>query len=151
MDKNDCRKGMLVEIYPEGSKGIVIKVCPKNAKIRMITGHHNTEAGSLWRIPYALLNFVPDGKEEIIMRSFEQPDNEGIKTFIKENQADKEIGELCGEDKHIMMAICLIYEMIDDKTGKERFRLSGKVNSLFNALGREVSSEAAKKWKQEFA
>lgn len=147
MEKNDCRKGMLVEIYPDGSKGIVVKVNPKNAKIKLITNHKHSKAGELWRIPYALLNFVPNGTEEVIMRSFEQPDNEGIKVFVEENKPDAEVVTNCEEDKHIMTAVCLIYDMIDDKKGKERFELCSKINSLFSALGREVSPEAAEKWK----
>jgi len=82
-----------------------------------------------------------------VMKSFEQPHNEGIKVYMKAaDEADLPLENLEEEDVLIVRAIKEIYTKIDDAIGSDRYTLSHKINSLFTAIGREVSQKAADEW-----
>lgn len=146
MLKSECRVGMVVEMSG-GCKGVVVKNNPINAQIKTLSPYRGSPAGTTWRCPYSMLNPVVGEHSAVVMKSFEQPNNDGIKKYMESHlEADEEIGKLDRVDELIVRAICEIYSRIDDTKGRERYGLSAKINSLFTALGREVSQRAAEDW-----
>lgn len=139
-------------------KGVVVKINPKNARVRTVAG--DKRPGSLWSIPYGLLEPSVGVSTEMMMRSFEQPDNQGIKTyFAHANKADDPVEtELDSPEHHVMMAVCELWRRLDDESlaaesgsnlhAERRLRAgySDMINRLFGVLGREVSREAATNW-----
>lgn len=151
MIKNDCRVGMLVEMLPEGIRAVVIKVNPKRAKVKTIDVMQGRgrggDPGSTWSCPYSMLRPLVGEKATVVMKSYEQPDNPGIKTFMnREALAEMDVGDLEPHEEHIMRAICMVYDLLDDQSRNDGYKLHSKINSLFTALGREVSKDAAEKW-----
>lgn len=152
MNRDECRVGMLVDIGDESVKAIVIKANPRRAKVRIAESQKRGRfvVGSIWNVPYnRLVPILRDSSDHtmIVMKSFEEPENDAIKTYMKQaEKADLPIGELERQDELILEAICEIYNKIDDFKGKKRYELSSKINLLFAALGREVSKEASEEW-----
>lgn len=155
MRKEDCRVGMAV-VYGD-MKGVVVKINPKNARVRTVAG--DKRPGSLWSIPYGLLEPAIGISTEMMMRSFEQPDNQGIKTyFAHANRADDPVEAEEGTPQYfVMQAVCELWRRLDDEAlAREadnahtarwlRGRYSDMINRLFGVLGREVSKEAADNW-----
>lgn len=149
MLKQECRVGMVVEMMPEGKKAIVVKINPKRAQVRTIEPFRERNTGRVWNCPYHLIQPVVGEHSMVVMKSFEQPENRGIKAYMDSYVADQELGELSKTDEYIVRAICEIYSRIDDTKGPERYELSSKINSLFTALGREVSQQVAENWQQK--
>ena len=176
MKKEDCRQGMVVAyMMEEGFKGIVVKCNPKNARVRTVEKNRVTgESGSLWNIPYRLLEpVISEGlSTEMVMRSYEQPDNQGIKTYFS-NLNKEEVNFPEGSPEwHIMHAVCELWRRLDEenlerecqaeiekeglKPGPKRrpstimreihFRYSGIINKMFSALGREIPKDIAMSW-----
>lgn len=144
MEKPDCRVGMIVEMIPEGVKAVVIKLNPKRARVKTIDGFRGSRAGQIWNCPYMMLRPVVGEHATVVMKSFEQPDNQGIKVYMSAaDKADLPLEDLGEEDVLIVRAIKEIYTKIDDARGSDRYTLSHKINALFTALGREVSQKAA--------
>jgi hypothetical protein len=140
---------MLVEMIHDRVRAVVVKLNPKRARVRTIDAAEGHDAGTIWNCPYGMLNPVVGEHTTVMMKSFEQPDNDGIKVFMKKEQrADEPVGELDRTDEMILRAICEIYARIDDTTRNERYHLSSKINTLFTAFGREVSKDAAEEWLQ---
>lgn len=147
------------------NKYVVVKCNPKNAKCRMLSSLKGgkTATGSLWIIPYALLEpFIdPHLSTEMMMRSFEQPENQGIKTYFDHSKkADEPVDKFpeTSPQWHIMNAICELWRRLeDDNLEKEsktlgrhvlslRAAYSSMINELFSVIGREVSKKAANEW-----
>jgi hypothetical protein len=152
MKKEECRVGMLVSIVPDETKAVIVKLNPKRARVRLLEKMRGARSGSLWNMPYHLMLPLVDKscRAMVAMKSFEQPDNEGIKKYMEQaKESDEPVGDLELHDHHIMSAIKEIYRIIDDTQGKKRYDLSRKINLLFAALGREISMEAAENWRNE--
>jgi hypothetical protein len=152
MNKEECRTGMLVSIVPDETTAVVVKLNPKRARVRLLEKMRGSEPGSLWNMPYHLMIPVVDSSSRsmVAMRSFEQPDNEGIKKYM-ENVIESDMpvpDNLANHDAHVMRAIKEIYGIIDDHKGKQRYELARKINLMFSILGREVSKTAAEAWEQ---
>lgn len=146
MLKEDCRVGMVVEMMPEGKKAVVVKLNPKRAQVRTIEPFREKGTGRVWNCPYSLLQPIIGGHSMVVMKSFEQPGNRGIKTYMDSYVADQDLEDMDKADEHILRAIHEIYSVIDDTKGQERYKLSSKINSLFSALGREVSQRVVEDW-----
>lgn len=130
------------------SRGVIIKLNPKRAKVKSIDPAGRWPAGAIWTCSYSGLVPVVGGEEvsnEMTMRSFENPDDVGVKAWSAAQKNKPHLPEsLSPEDEHIVRAINEIYDRIDDCTQKERNALSLKINLLFRAIGREVSREEAR-------
>lgn len=150
MTKSECRVGMIVEMIPEGTKAIVIKLNPKRARVKTIDhlgSGRGSAPGSTWNCPYLMLRPVVGEHTTVVMKSFEQPDNQGIKVYMSAaEKADLPLEDLDTTDDLIVRAIKEIYTKIDDASGDKRYDLSHKINALFTAIGREVSQKAADEW-----
>lgn len=149
MEKSECRVGMIVEMIPDQVKAVVIKLNPKRARVRTLDHFKSrgSNPGSIWNCPYMMLRPVVGEHTTVVMKSFEQPDNQGIKVYMKAaEEADLPLEDLDPTDELIVRAIREIYTKIDDSTGNSRYSLSHKINALFTALGREVSQKAAEEW-----
>lgn len=170
MKKEDCRVGMVVYDRYGGSRAVVVKCNPKNARVRIVEGNENRDTGALWNIPYRLLDPVVSENlgTEMVMRSFEQPENQGIKTyFANVKKADDPVHFPEGSPEwHVMRAVCELWRRLEDEsiwrevdaTGEKlpvkksaMFRAKSReysnlINKLFSALGREVSKSAAAEW-----
>lgn len=157
MRKEDCKKGMLVyfgDVHRESSRfggkmsrGVVIKVNPKKAKIQSIDPVGRWGPGSVWAWPYSLIAPVVGGDEveaEMTMRSFANPNEEAVKAWSAAQMSQKEINnDLLPEDGHILRAIVEIYTKIDVEQGREMVPLLEKINILFRAYGRQISKADA--------
>jgi len=172
MNKEDCRVGMVVYDRHGGVKCIVIKCNPKNAQVRLVeelkAGGRGSKPGSLWNIPYRILDPVVSENmgTEMVMRSFEQPDNDGIKTYFKNKQIEEKIPLNFPEGSpewHILKAICELWRRLDDDSLEKeadavlggrraqtvrllRAHYSGLINRMFTAIGREVEKDEALAW-----
>jgi hypothetical protein len=150
MTKSECRVGMIVEMMPEGVKAVVVKLNPKRARVRTIDqfkSGRGSSPGSIWNCPYMMLRPVVGEHSTVVMKSFEQPGNQGIKVYMSAaEKADLPLEDLDMTDDLIVRAIKEIYTKIDDATGEKRYDLSHKINALFTAIGREVSQKAAEEW-----
>lgn len=160
MRKEDCKKGMLVyfgDVHRESSRfggkmsrGVVIKINPKKAKVKSIDSAGRWPEGSVWSCPYSLIAPVVGGDEiesEMTMRSFANPNDTAVKAWSEAQKSQEEISkELLPEDAHIMRAINEIYTKLEGTEGRSRIVLSEKINILFRAFGREVSQNEAKEW-----
>lgn len=165
MNKKDCRVGMVVFSRWKKIKAVVVKCNPRRASVRVleeIEGRSGGDPGSLWSIPYGLLDPVVDAslKTEMAMRSFADTDNEGIKTYFKEvSKAEQPVDFPEGSPEwYVMKAICELWRRLDDdnldreasgrhsKAMELRAHYSGMINSLFSVLGREISQYAATTW-----
>jgi hypothetical protein len=169
MSKQECRVGMVVYHRDFEVKGVVVKCNIKKAKVRIVEDIKNkrrrgVRAGSLWNMPYSSLEPVLEVKTEMAMRSFEQPDNSGIKTYFQHVAKAEELVEYPegSPEHHVMMAVCELWRMLDDDRIRaevegsafqraagirnRKAQISGQINRLFSFLGREVSRETASNW-----
>jgi len=170
----------MVVYYKTGSvRAVVMKCNPKNARVRTIEeGPRTGPANIIWNIPYGYLEPYVAGSmsTEMVMKSFEQPENEGIKRYVAESMRDDPLN--FPEDSpeiHIVRAICELWRRLDDenlerecqaaieaeglKPGPKRrpstimrdihSHYSEMINKLFSALGREVSRAAAESWEKD--
>lgn len=161
MRKEDCKVGMVVcfgdtlkhtsRFGGKVSRGIIIKVNPKRAKVRSIDPAGRWPAGTTWTCSYANLFPVPPADSitnEMTMRSFENPNDVGIKAWSEAQKSRKTLPEtLKPEDEHIMRAVCEIYDKFDDTYGVQKSELHTKLHLLFRALGVEVSKTEAEAWR----
>jgi hypothetical protein len=150
MKKEDCRVGLVVYHPVFGAKGVVLKCNPKKARVNIVEGSKNRRSmapGSIWNMPYGGLYPVVDAKTEMAMRSFEQPESPGIKAyFANARRADEPVDFPDGSpEHHLVKAVCELWRRLEDEEGL-RARHSEMINRIFNALGREVSKEAAMEW-----
>lgn len=160
MRKEDCKVGMLVyfgdatktsrRFKGKASRGVILKLNPKRAKVRSLDPAGRWPAGVTWNCSYGSLVPVVGGDEvtnEMTMRSFENPGDAGIKAWSEAQKSRKTLPEsLKSEDEHLMRAICEIYGKIDDVQTRERGELSMKLNLLFRAIGFEVTKTEAEAW-----
>lgn len=168
---------MVVVYVLDNVRSVVVKCNPKNARVRTIEDNERMgKAGVLWNIPYRLLepHIASSLSTEMVMRSFEQPENEGIKTYVaKSKNADDPFDFPEGSPEfYIAKAICELWHRLDDenlerecqaememeshKPGSKRrpstimrdvqLRYSSMINKMFSALGREISKSAALRW-----
>ena len=159
MRKEDCKKGMLVyfgdtidvsdRFGGKMSRGVVIKVNPKRARVRSIDPAGKYPAGVVWTCHYSRISPVVGGEEvasEMAMRSFANPGEEAIRVWSEAQKSQGEMQEFLHEDIHIVRAIHEIYTKLDSLEGRGRIPMCEKINILFRALGREVSKEEAVEW-----
>ena len=165
MKKEDCRVGMVVWEPEWQIRAVVIKCNPKNAKVKILEdigqNRRGNKAGSTWNMPYKLLEPWCDPKAGtfMVMKSFEQPENQGIKTYFQHNKANDPVEtEPDSPEHHVMMAVCELWRRLEDEslaaesggnTNMERrlrSKYSNMINKLFSALGREISQDAANAW-----
>ena len=157
MRREDCKKGMLVyfgdtidvsdRFGGKMSRGVVIKVNPKRAKVKSLDPAGKHPAGIVWTCHYSRISPVVGGEEvacEMAMRSFANPSEEAIRVWSEAQKSQGEVSkELLPEDIHIMRAIHEIYTKLESLEGRGRVPMCEKINVLFRALGREVSKEEA--------
>jgi len=151
MRREDCKVGMIVTVGEASVRGVVLKVNPKFAVLKMMDTHRGHLPGSKWKYRYEWLSpLVSAGDEvsnEMMMRSFQDPDNEGVKAW---SSAQKKRGSVPTdgppEDDLIVRAILEIYSRLEDLNGKARYDLSHKINLLFRAVGHEFTREEAEKF-----
>jgi len=180
MKKEDCRPGMVIKDSYCGVRAVILKCNPKNARVRTIEDNDRTgEAGSLWNMPYRMIEpyQAENLQTEMVMKSFEQPENEGIKAYISNNERAHDPLDFPegSPESHIMRAICELWRRLEDdnldrecqglvelealKPGPKRRpstimrdihgRYSDMINKMFTALGREVSKQAAERWEKD--
>lgn len=177
MKKQDCRVGMVVYDRVGRVRGVVIKCNPKNVRMRTIDEDRDGDKDASWDIPYSHVDPVVTTSlsQEMVMRSFEQPDSEAIKTYVLSKNEDPLPDYPEGSpEQHILRAICELWRKLDDeslerecreavelealKSGPKRrpatimraiqLRYVEMINKLFSALGREVSKPLAEKWEK---
>ena len=165
MKKEDCRVGMVVWEPEWQIRAVVIKCNPKNAKVKTLEdigqNRRGNKAGSTWNIPYKLLEPWCDPKAGnfMVMKSFEQPGNEGVKTYFRNNKANEPVdAEEDSPEHHVMMAVCELWRRLEAESlaaesggnvhmeRRLRSKYSDMINKLFGVLGREVSQDAANAW-----
>lgn len=179
MKREDCRPGMVVYYAEDGVRAVVVKCNPRNARVRTIEENKRTgPSGSLWNMTYSVLEPYVAGSlaTEMIMRSFEDSENEGIKKYVAESRRDDPVDFPEGSPEiHIIRAICELWRRLDDESlerecqaaieaeglnpGPKRRpstimrdiqgRYSDMINKMFSALGREVSRSAAERWEKD--
>lgn len=155
MKKEDCRVGMVVYDRHGGVKGVVVKINPKNARVRTVEdmkhgGGRGSGAGSLWNMPYHILEPVVSENisTEMTMRSFEQPENEGIKKFFEKSKDTSPLDfPENSPEWHIMKAICEIWRRLEEesleneaKDGNEVMVVNGSQVIVKSGGGRRVTT-----------
>lgn len=156
MNKQDCRVGMVVYNREFSVKAVVVKCNPKKARVRTVEDmeirRRGYKAGSLWNIPYMYIEPLvgENVKTEMVMRSYENPDNQGIKAyFAHASKADAPVDVQEGSPEwHITKAVCELWRRLEgDSVNEQERRLhSEMMNRLYSILGREVSKDAAENW-----
>lgn len=150
MNKEDCKKGMLVQFGSDLCRGVVTKINPKRAEVASLDSHKSRPAGTTWRVPYQLMWPLVGGEEiatEMAMRSFQDPENRAVKAWALHGGPQNEVHqELMQEDAYIMGAIHSIFARLEELEGSARRGPSEKINLLFRAFGRDVSKEEARAW-----
>lgn len=172
MNREDCRNGMIVEFGRENgqhTKGVVIKMNPKKAKIRTIESRgvgRGSQAGSLWMVGYGAIVAAQDATTEatIVMQSFVQPNNPAVKAFAQaKSMADQPIpySRFTHADNLILEAIyCTHAELSPENltcdgelpmhaVNAKRSKLNARLTHLYKAFGREVGEAAACNWMDE--
>ena len=172
MNREDCRIGMIVEFGRENgqhTKGVVIKMNPKKAKIRTIESRgagRGSQAGSLWVVSYGVIVAVQDGTTEatIAMQSFVQPNNPAVKAFAQaKSMADQPVPytPFTHADNLILEAIYWAHMELSPENlscdgelpvhvvNARRSKLNARLTHLYKAFGREVGENAACNWMDE--
>jgi hypothetical protein len=132
----------------EKTKGIVVKLNPKKAKIKILEDRGSkSKAGEIWTVPYSLIDTVV-GVEGDIKYDFVDPAEEPIEYSVFQPQVEQ----------LILQAIDGIYaslspenlscdgELSMSQVFKRRNSLKDKLKHLQNALGRPVSEEVVYNW-----
>lgn len=173
MKKAECRVGMVVCDRGLGTKAVVAKCNPKNARLRFVEGER---AGEEWNIPYSFLSpvFSDSLHTEMTMRSFEDPDNPAFKIYFSKRSVYLPEFPEGSPEFHIMNAICELWRKLSDenleiecreemekealKPGSKRrpatimrdilAHYSSMINNLFSAIGCEVSLSEAESWEK---
>lgn len=149
MKKEDCKKGMLVIFGEDKCRGVIVKLNPKRAKVTTLDPHKNRMVGLTWSVPYRMM-WPLVGREEVsnemVMKSFQEPNNVAIKVWSEAQKAIRPKREYIFEDAMIMQAIHTIYVRLEGVEGINRRELSEKINLLFRAIGRDVSKSEADEW-----
>lgn len=160
MKKEDFKVGQLVyfgdttshtsKFGGKASRGVIIKLNPKRAKVKSIDPAGKWPAGCVWTCHYSRLVPVVGSDEsinEMTMRSFEKPDDYAVKAWSAAQKNKTSLPEtLSAEDEFVMRAVCEIYGKIDDVENKVRYELSSKLALLFRVLGSEVLKSDAEAW-----
>ena len=152
MNKEDCKKGMLVIFGEDKCRGVIVKLNPKRAKVTTLDSHKNRMVGITWSVPYRMMWPVVGGEEvsnEMVMKSFQEPNNVAIKAWSEAQKGIRPKREYIFEDAMIMQAIHAIYLRLESVEGINRRELSEKINLLFRAIGRDVSKSEADEWMLE--
>jgi len=159
MKKEDFQVGMIVRFGADRfgpdnmPRGVILKLNPKRAQVKALDKAGKWPAGAVWRCPYGGL--VPEVASEALsnemtMRSFEKPGDEGIKAWSgrqkKQAAAPRAIKP---EDTHIVRSIHEIYERLEG--GSDSRELYCKIHLLFRAIGREISKQEAEERCKEMA
>jgi hypothetical protein len=150
MLKEQCRVGMTVIFgrdNGEKTTGKIIKMNPTKAKVQIDVSRgygRGVVVGSVWGVPYSMMQPV-----------------DAVDTPQAPKQASLDYSPFdSGADQHIMQAINCVYgelspenltcdgELSRNQVAQRYAELHRKLRSLFAALGREVSEEAAWKWEQ---
>jgi hypothetical protein len=153
MKKEDFQVGMIVRFAADRfgpdkmPRGVIIKINPKRAKVKSLDPVGKWGLGGIWNCSYSGLVPVVGGDEvsnEMTMRSFENPDDPGIKAWSAAQKSKPDLPDsLPAEDEHIVRAIHELYLKLHDLDGADRIGPSGKIHLLFRAIGRELSREEA--------
>lgn len=150
MQFSDCRVGMEV-LFGKGNgeytRGVVEKMNRVKAKVRTIENRGKTIAGTVWSVPYSLMNVAgssptPPSLPEIKFHVFQDPIEQSILETINliYNALSPENISCDGE---------IPLSVVQSRRAKYNRQLRG----LFQALGREVDESTAYNWykeKQEF-
>ena len=152
MKKQDCRVGMVVWEPEWQIRAVVIKCNPRNARVKTLEAiggrTRGSAPGSTWNIPYKLLEPWVDPKAGtfMTMKSFEQPDNQGIKTYFRHASKADDPVDFPEEspEHHLMKAVCELWRRLEAE--EDRAKNSEMINRIFGILGREVSRSAAERW-----
>jgi len=172
MIREECRIGMIVEFGRENgerTKGVVVKMNPKKAKIRILESRgagRGSQAGSQWGVPYSMMFAVQDAVTEtaVAMQSFAQPNNPAFKAFAQAKSiADQPVpyNPFAHVDNLILEAIYITHmdlspenlscdgELPMYQVNARRSKLNARLTYLYKAYGREVSESAVCDWMDE--
>lgn len=172
MNREDCRVGMVIEFGRENgerTKGVVVKMNPKKAKIRILESRgagRGSESGSQWGVPYSMMIAVQDATTNtaIAMQSFAQPNNPAFKAFAQaKSMADQPVpyNRFAHVDNLILEAIYVTHmelspenltcdgELTAHVANAKRIKLNARLTHLYKAFGREVGECAACNWMDE--
>lgn len=151
MKREDCKVGMIVQFQDTFDRGVVLKVNPKMVRVKLLDDHRHWRAGTTLRCQYSLVApLVSAGDEisnEMTMRSFQDPDDKGVKAWSAAQQNRGGVPtDGPPEDELIVRAILEIYSRLEDLNGRARYDLSHKINLLFRAVGHEFTREEAERF-----
>lgn len=173
MLREECHEGMIVEFgrkTGERTKGIIVKMNPKKAKVKTIESRgsgRGGDVGSQWGVPYSMMFAVRDAVTEtsVVMQSFAQPENTAFKAFAQaKSVADQPISYSPFQshaEQLILEAINSVYNELSPENltcdGEvpahlvyaKRSKLSTRLNYLCKAFGREISETVAWNWMEE--
>jgi hypothetical protein len=172
MIREECRVGLVVEFGRENgerTKGVIVKMNPKKAKIRIIESRgagRGSHSGSVWGVPYSMMIAVQDATTDtaITMQSFAQPDNPAFKAFAQaKSMADQPVpyNRFTYVDNLILEAIYATHmdlspenltcdgELPVHAVNAKRSKLNARLTYLYKAFGREVSESASCDWMDE--
>jgi hypothetical protein len=173
MIREECREGMIVEFgreTGERTKGIIVKMNPKKAKVRTLEGRgsgRGSQVGAVWGVPYSMMVAVQDAATEtaVVMQSFAQPQNPAFKAFAQAKSVADQPVPYSPFQNHseqlILEAIHSVYSELSPEfltcdgelpfhvVNARRSKLQSRLNYLFKAFGREVSETAVWKWMED--
>lgn len=147
---SDCRVGMEV-LFGRGNgeytRGIVEKMNRVKAKVRTNENRGSTVAGTVWSVPYALMNPSSGGVPQNVQPTQPEP--------IKYNPFQDPV------EIKILEAINIVYNRLSPENlscdgelpisviNKNRAKLNRQLRGLFQVLGREVDEMVAYNWSRE--
>ena len=143
MNREECRVGMNV-IFGSGNgektRGVVVKVNPTKAKVRTTEsrGYKQHDAGTIWTVPYPLLQMVDDNgtvvEKEIKYNPFTHVDNLILEAVLCcYGELSPENLSCDGEANY--------YQMINRKN-----TINKKLKGLLIAYGTEISEKQIYDW-----
>jgi len=142
MNREECRVGMNV-IFGKGNgektRGVVIKVNPTKAKVRTTENRgYRHEAGTVWTVPYSLLQAIDDNgtvvEKEIKYNPFTHVDNLILEAVLCcYGELSPENLSCDGEASYL--------QIVNKKNS-----ISKKLKGLLMAYGMEVSEKQIYDW-----
>ena len=151
----DCKIGMRVIFGKENGQqttGIVVKINGKKAKIRTDANRGKFPAGSIWSVPYSMLDFFKEENNSIDDNNSNIPVTRTNLEPILYSPFQDRIEQL------ILEAIANCYSGLSPENlscdgeaptyliNQKRSKLNRQLKGLFHALGREVDENIVYNW-----
>lgn len=151
MLKENCRIGMEV-IFGRGNgeqtRGVVTKLNRVKAKVRTTETRGKTDAGTVWGVPYSMMEPVTNGGVPVPVRNVA---DEPVEYSPFQNHSDVLILEAinCVYNELSPENLCCDGELPAHLVHKKRGELNRKLDGLFKAFGRPVSETVAWEWSEK--